>query len=226
VASSRADARRLNRVLRQALVETGGLGEAELSVAVGDNGATREFRVGEQVVVTANDYRRALLNGTRGQVRHVDVGAGEVTVRFGDGRELILDRRYLRSGRLAHAYALTCHKAQGMTVDVAMLWGSGALTRETGYVAMSRGRSANYLYATWDGLRRDFAADVDRPRVERAPSRRQRAALGRAALVDRLGSSGRQRLAQSWWRPQNGAPASSAAAAAVRRSDASRTASR
>ena len=41
---------------------------------------------------------------------------------------------------------MTCHKAQGATVDVALLYGTGALTREAGYVALSRGRTANHLY--------------------------------------------------------------------------------
>jgi ATP-dependent exoDNAse (exonuclease V) alpha subunit len=47
---------------------------------------------------------------------------------------------------LDHGYAMTCHKAQGVTVDVALLYGTAALTREAGYVALSRGRSANHLY--------------------------------------------------------------------------------
>jgi ATP-dependent exoDNAse (exonuclease V) alpha subunit len=217
VASSRADARRLNRVLRAALVQEGDLGADEVEVAVGDNGSTRGYRVGDEVVVTSNDYRRALLNGTRGQITAVDMTAGEVTVRLGDGRDVTMGRRYLRAGRLAHAYALTAHKAQGMTVDVALLWGSTALTRETGYVAMSRGRAANYLYATWDQLRRDFTGEIDRPRVEQQPSSRQRDALARAALVDRLSSSGRQRLARSWWRPAAREPRDIAALASLER---------
>ncbi len=59
----------------------------------------------------------------------------------------------LVSDRVAHAYALTCHKAQGLTVDVALLYGTGALTREAGYVGLSRGRRENHVYAT--------AADLD-----------------------------------------------------------------
>ena len=66
---------------------------------------------------------------------------------------------------------------------------------------MSRGRRENFVYATWDTLRRDFGADADRPRIDGVPSPRQRAALARAALVDRLDVSGRQRSARSWWRP-------------------------
>jgi ATP-dependent exoDNAse (exonuclease V) alpha subunit len=41
---------------------------------------------------------------------------------------------------------MTCHKAQGATVDVALVYGGGGLTREAGYVALSRGRTENHLY--------------------------------------------------------------------------------
>jgi ATP-dependent exoDNAse (exonuclease V) alpha subunit len=49
---------------------------------------------------------------------------------------------------LRHAYAMTLHKAQGLTVDCALLYGSAALTREAGYVGLSRGRRENHVYAT------------------------------------------------------------------------------
>ena len=163
VASSRADARRLTTSIREALLADGLLGGKELRVNVGSS--ARSYRVGDEVIITANDYERALLNGTRGVVGKLHGGSDALTVRFGDGRDVRLPADYLRSGQLAHGYALTAHKAQGMTVEVAMLWGSAALTRETGYVAMSRGRSANYLYVTWDSLRRDTGGDIDHPRV-------------------------------------------------------------
>lgn len=119
-------------------------------------------------------------------------------------RALRLEQDYLRSGRLAHGYALTAHKAQGVTVDVALLWGTHALTRETGYVALSRGRQANYLYSTWDLLRRDAGltdtADLDHPPPARAPDLSARRTLARAGLAERLASSGAQRTARSWWR--------------------------
>lgn len=225
VASSRGDARRLNARLRERLLADGHLGPDELRIPLGSrgrdggdggDGRERGYRLGEQVLVTANDYGRGLLNGTRGTVTdlHLDsntdsdtAGAGDgvrLTVRLDDGRHTVLDADYLRSGQLAHGYALTAHKAQGTTVDVALLWGTHALTRETGYVAMSRGRQANYLYATWDTLRRDTGdADLDRPRAGvRGPDPTARRGLARAALAERLGVSSRQRTARSWWRPR------------------------
>jgi hypothetical protein len=203
IASSRGDARRLNAHLRQRLLEHGRLGTDELRIELGDD-ASRGYRTGEQVLVTANDYQRGLLNGTRGTVLELHPTDRAVTVRLDDGRQLRLDHDYLHTGKLVHGYALTAHKAQGVTVDVALLWGTHALTRETGYVAMSRGRHANHLYSTWDLLRRDAgvndAADLDRPAVGRSPDAAGRRALARAGLADRLASSSAQRTARSWWR--------------------------
>jgi hypothetical protein len=45
-----------------------------------------------------------------------------------------------------HAYATTIHKAQGQTVDRALVLGSDTLYQEAGYVALSRGRIENHIY--------------------------------------------------------------------------------
>jgi conjugative relaxase-like TrwC/TraI family protein len=211
VASSRGDARRLNALLRQRLLEHGRLGSDELRIVLTDprdptgTRGERGYRQGEQVLVCVNDYPRGLLNGTRGTVIALHPRDEALTVRLDDGREVRLDHDYLRRGQLRHGYALTAHKAQGITVDVSLLWGTQALARETGYVALSRGRHANYLYSTWDLLRRDTdladSSDLDRPAAaQRRPGTADRRALARAALAERLGSSARQRTARSWWR--------------------------
>ena len=180
-----------------------GSGHASCGYTVG--AGERSYRVGDEVMVTANDYQRALLNGTRGVVTGLHARAGAVTVRLGDGRDVRLPSSYLSAGRLAHGYALTAHKAQGLTVEVALLWGSAALTRETGYVAMSRGRTANYLYATWDGLSHDTGG-IDHPRVGSTPSSADRRVLTGAALTQRLESRATQRLARSWWQARRARP--------------------
>jgi conjugative relaxase-like TrwC/TraI family protein len=203
IASSRGDARRLNAQLRQRMLEHGRLGTDELRVPLA-GGGHRGYRTGEQVLVTANDYPLGLLNGTRATVTTLHPDDSAVTVRLDDGRTLHLDQDYLRTGRLTHGYALTAHKAQGITVDVSLLWGTHALTRETGYVAMSRGRERNYLYSTWDLLSRDTGltdtADLDRPAALRRPDEPARKALTRAGIAERLAATGRQRTARSWWR--------------------------
>ena len=53
---------------------------------------------------------------------------------------------YLEDGGLDHAYAMTIHKAQGLTCDRAYVLGDEHLHREAGYTALSRGRHENRLY--------------------------------------------------------------------------------
>jgi ATP-dependent exoDNAse (exonuclease V) alpha subunit len=100
----------------------------------------------------------------------------------------------LQAGVVEYGYALTCHKAQGITVDVSLVYASGALTREAGYVGMSRGRVANHLYGTLDALLPEVDAELDHPADDPIASA-ERTELTRAALVQRLETRGAQRLA-------------------------------
>jgi ATP-dependent exoDNAse (exonuclease V) alpha subunit len=95
---------------------------------------------------------------------------------------------------LEHGYALTCHRAQGVTVDVALLYASRSLSRESGYVGLSRGRTANHVFATWEALVPEVDADGDGPH-EPKPAVQERAELAQAALVQRLETRTAQRLA-------------------------------
>jgi ATP-dependent exoDNAse (exonuclease V) alpha subunit len=114
-------------------------------VVVGTGNSRREYRVSDQVISTANDHRRGLLNGTRATLTHVDPQRHTLTLATDDNRHITVPAEWA-AGRLDHGYALTCHKAQGATVDTALLYGAGTLAREAGYVGLSRGRRANHLY--------------------------------------------------------------------------------
>ena len=46
---------------------------------------------------------------------------------------------------MSHGYALTIHKAQGLSATTALVVGNG-LTRQSAYTALSRGRERNQLY--------------------------------------------------------------------------------
>ena len=63
--------------------------------------------------------------------------------------------RYLEDGHLAHGYALTVHKAQGLTVERAFVLADESLTQEAGYVAMSRARSGTELFVPVDASAED-----------------------------------------------------------------------
>jgi len=201
LASTRADARTLNRLARQALAERGEL--TGVGMRIRSAGRTVECRVGDPVLVMANDYGRGLFNGTRGVVVAAD--GHQVTMRTG-ARDVLLPRDWVAAGVLEHGYALTCHRAQGVTVDVALLYASRVLSRESGYVGLSRGRVANHLFATWEALAPEVDLDCDRP-TESGPVAAERVGLTEAALVARLEARSAQRLAgelavgtaRRWW---------------------------
>lgn len=80
-------------------------------------------------------------------------GTGSIGLRTSEDRCLTVPLRWAADGRLEHGYALTCHKAQGLTVEHTLVYGTGALSQQSGYVAMSRGRVSNHIYTALDAGR-------------------------------------------------------------------------
>jgi len=143
LAVRRRDVVDLNDAARARLLAAGRLGPDPVTAGHGD--AAREYRAGDQVMVTANDHQLGLLNGTHATVTAADPRRRTLTLAAEDDQNLVVGADWA-ARHLDHGYAITCHKAQGATVDVALLYGTAALTREAGYVALSRGRTANHLY--------------------------------------------------------------------------------
>ena len=83
-------------------------------------------------------------------------------MRRNDGSEVRLPASYLSAGHLTHAYAITGHKAQGMTTERAYVLADQTLYREWAYVAMSRGRTDNRLYvvAGVDEVREELGGEI------------------------------------------------------------------
>lgn len=178
IAFRRSDVADLNRRARELMRENGHLSGPEIEVG------EAAFCAGDHVVIRRGSRRLNIVNGDRGVIRAVGEHSIEVELK---GRRVILDGRFLAapgSGRppLQHAYAVTGHIAQGLTTDRTFVLGTNRLFREWGYVAMSRGRLSNRMYAV-----------VGEPsaREEIAPGRRQLRPL--EDLVDRLERSERQR---------------------------------
>ena len=146
VALRRADVRELNERARALRVAAGDVVGPTLRLPSG------EFATGDRVVTSRNRRALGVVNGARGTVAEVDEHERTLTVRLdrarGDesGRVTTLPAEYLDAGHLSHGYAITGHKAQGMTADRAFVLGDEAMYREWGYVALSRGRTENRLY--------------------------------------------------------------------------------
>ncbi|MDP9454086.1 MAG: AAA family ATPase, partial [Actinomycetota bacterium] len=111
--------------------------------------------VGDEIVTTRNDRR--LVTSRGGWVRNGD--RWQVLARSGDDRLLVEDLAgrgrvefpgdYVRD-EVALAYAVTIHKAQGVTVDRSILLVDERTTAEGLYVGMTRGRSSNLALAICD----------------------------------------------------------------------------
>lgn len=138
-----SDVRSVNAEIRGRLREHGLIGSEEITV--GSEERTRTYAAGDEVLITRNDYRRQIFNGTGAHVTHVDTRTGHVRLVTREGQEVAVPAAWA-ADRLDHADAMTCHRAQGITVDVALLYGTAALSREAAYVAMNRGRTANSRY--------------------------------------------------------------------------------
>ena len=101
------------------------------------------FAAGDKVICLRNDRRLDVMNGTIGTIE-ARVG-NSLVVETPDGPRS-LPAEYLEAGHLGHAYALTVHKSQGMTVERAFVLSSESLSQESGYVAMSRATQSTELF--------------------------------------------------------------------------------
>jgi conjugative relaxase-like TrwC/TraI family protein len=147
LAVNRRDVDALNQLARAVRRQEDSLGPDSLVVD------SLGFAQGDEVLCFRNDHDLRVTNGTRGVITAADA----------DGVTLATDRgvrhipvEYISDGHLTHGYATTIHKAQGATVDRAFVLATDALTREAGYVAMSRARKGTELFvptsAFEDGL--------------------------------------------------------------------------
>ncbi len=127
-------------------------GEVE---AGGVTAGTAVVGVADEIVTTRNDRRLTttgdgwVRNGDRWRVleRHDD---GSLFVEDVTGRgRVVLPGEYVAQD-VALAYAVTIHKAQGLTVDRAVLLVDEHTTAEGLYVGMTRGRRSNVALAVCD----------------------------------------------------------------------------
>ena len=157
-APDHASADEIARRIRAARVAAG---EVEATgVAVGED----MVGVGDEIVTARNDRR--LMTTAGAWVRNGDRWA--VTARHGDGSlsvssltgrgRVTLPGDYV-ADEVALAYALTLHKAQGVTVDRAVVVADDAISAEALYVGMTRGRHDNTVLVVCDDLDEEHRAE-------------------------------------------------------------------
>lgn len=160
----------LNARARNDLILTGAVAAGGVRLVDGNHAS-----VGDEVITRLNDRRLRtgsgswVKNGDRWRVTAVGED-GSVTLRrsagadgpldggrhrarphpAGAGATVVLTADYV-ARHLDLGYAITVHRSQGGTVDVAhVLVASSAMTREALYVALTRGRQANHAWVATD----------------------------------------------------------------------------
>ena len=111
IALRRRDVTELNALAHALMDSHGHLGRKRLTVA------KAEYAAGDRIVCLRNDNLLGVKNGTRATVEAVDRKDRTLTVVTDRGDRIELGGRYLEDGHVRHAYALSGHAAQGVTVE-------------------------------------------------------------------------------------------------------------
>ena len=149
LATRRKDVHALNRAVHEAQRKSGALGP-------GLRFRKREFSVGDRIILGANDLDGKRIKVLEGEAGLRNGALGTVTVirnrklevRLDDGRRIEIDPKVYH--RIDHGYATTIHKAQGITVDHALVLAHRATDRAAAYVALTRHRESLEIHASRD----------------------------------------------------------------------------
>lgn len=141
VAATNLEAVALNRRIQEARVREGYLKTAAVQI-----GAER-FHEGDRMLFTRNSGALGVKNGTLATVAGVNERLGQVTVELDNGERRQFSGQHYQDVRLG--YAVTTHKAQGMTAEnVFILTSETMQDRELSYVQTSRGRGETRFFTT------------------------------------------------------------------------------
>lgn len=139
----------------------------------------RTYRAGDRVITLAPGPQGAWVTSQAAEVIAVDPDNRTLTAVTADGDQLKMGPDDLGADRLGYGYAITAHRAQGATVDVAhVLDGGGG--RELAYVAMSRARQESHVYVAAGNL----SEAVERLAWSWGQERRQEWVTDRARLAE------------------------------------------
>ncbi|GAB2446754.1 hypothetical protein GCM10027062_30250 [Nocardioides hungaricus] len=152
VAEASETVKHLNRRARAYRIVAHPTGDIEVNLADGTQASE-----GDLVITRHNDRRLRTLrggwvrNGDRWRVTavHRDGSLQVQRVGISTGGTVTLPAGYV-ADHVDLGYAVTAHRAQGITVDTSHVVVSGSTTRENLYVSMTRGRDSNVAYVALD----------------------------------------------------------------------------
>lgn len=105
------------------------------------------FHTGDRVLFLRNDAPLGVSNGDLGEVVSVSPAKNRLTVRLDRGDRVSVDLSTYRD--IALGYAITTHKAQGVTVKNALVLLGGAMQdRELSYVQLTRARENTWIFTS------------------------------------------------------------------------------
>jgi conjugative relaxase-like TrwC/TraI family protein len=169
LAGTKSDVKKLNLLARQRLMENGRLHSA---MTIETDAGEKELAIGERVLFTRNNRMLGVRNGQLGTLEgwRLDPRSGgiEMMVRLDDGETVRFDSA--EYNHLDHGYAISTHKAQGVTCDqVNVLLSESMTDREWSYVAMSRHRQRLRVFAP-AGMEEDLDRALGRSRQKELAS--------------------------------------------------------
>ncbi|WP_415093472.1 MobF family relaxase [Nocardioides sp.] len=143
---------RLNRRARADRIVANPVGDIEVNLEDGTQASE-----GDIIITRHNDRRLHTMrggwvrNGDRWTVTRVHRDGSMQVQRLGPavGGSVVLPAAYVAE-HVDLGYAVTAHRAQGMTVDTSHVVVTGSTTRENLYVSMTRGRDSNIAYVALD----------------------------------------------------------------------------
>ncbi|CAN5319596.1 hypothetical protein BH10ACI1_BH10ACI1_17470 [soil metagenome] len=139
IAGTRAEVSKLNQLAQSQRIADGELGKK--SIQVKDDFIFE----GERVLFTKNNRFLQVRNGELGTVWEIDREARTIKVFLDNGSRVTIPLRNYEEVQLG--YAVTTHKAQGITINKAyVLTGGSMQDRELSYVQMSRSRTETKIY--------------------------------------------------------------------------------
>ena len=179
LATERATVGELNRLARANLIARDDIVRRSRTYRAPDDRNTIMLAVGDEIVLRRNQRIAqpdgatiAVWNGMTGRVtatrrREITVELDAAHCAPGGPVRVTLPAGYV-GALVEYGYAHTVDTAQGATVDHSLLAPSASASGERAYVALSRGRLSNRIYATRDrawidaiGRRRGHALAVD-----------------------------------------------------------------
>jgi ATP-dependent exoDNAse (exonuclease V) alpha subunit len=143
LASHNTDVRAFNELAQRALFRAGQLRGDPIHTEASS------FFAGDRIVFTRNSGQLQVWNGQMATIE--EVRADTITVQLDCGKTVLFSPAHYPHMQLG--YALTTHKAQGLTVERAFVYLDPATqSRETAYVQASRARGLCSFYAVAESL--------------------------------------------------------------------------